>query len=187
MLYEDLRLEIRELRAIDEAYRATGKPIPEFRVIYFLRRALGTLCEFRRGLTAVRICAEFKDAKSGLNVLDARSIASADTFLQKNWQQIKDFRNEFGAHMQEAGVRFAAKNLDGIIGSITWNHGSNMGLECDFAAQIVAGAIVSKLPPSSDPKAEASKALQTVIEAFVHVQAAMCALAHAFLWTRFGK
>jgi hypothetical protein len=62
-----------------------------------------------------------------------------------------------------------------------------MGLECDFAGQIVVGAISSKLPANTDVQAEAQNALGVIIDGFVHVQAAMCALAHAFLWDRFGR
>jgi hypothetical protein len=92
--------------------------------------------------------------------------------------------------MQAGGVKFATANLDGAIGGITWNHASDglpMGLECDFAGQIVVGAMTSKLPTSTDTKGEARKALQVIIDSFVHVQAAMCALVHAFLWDRFGS
>jgi hypothetical protein len=190
VLYEDLRIEIAELRAIKKEHDQTGAPLPEYRVIYFLRRALTTIFEFRRGLTVVRKSPEFKQAAASLIAMDSSYIALADRYLQQHWQQIKDFRNEFGAHLQEAGVRFATTNLAGASGSITWNHASDglpMGLECDFAGQVVVGAISSKLPANTDVQAEAQKALGVIIDGFVHVQAAMCALAHAFLWDRFGK
>src|SRR5579884_1791125 len=134
VLYEDLRLEITELRTIHAMHGATEAPIPDYRAIYFLRRAINTLDEFRRGLTAVRKYDEFKQAERNLTSLDANSILSADRFLQKNLKQINDFRNEFGAHIQEQGVRFAVENLGGAVGSITWNSALDglMGLECGF-------------------------------------------------------
>ena len=189
VLYEDLRIEIAELRRLQHEHDKKVSELPEYRVIYFLRRALTSVFEFRRGLTLVRKSDGFKQAEARLSETDRDSIAFADTYLQQHWPQVKDFRNEFGAHMQAAGVKFATANLDGTIGGITWNFASDglpMGLECDFAGQIVVGAMMSKLPTSTDMKDEAQKALQIIIESFVPVQAAMCGLVHAFLWDRFG-
>jgi hypothetical protein len=190
VLYEDLRIEIAELRTIQLEYERTGAPLPDYRVIYFLRRALTTIFEFGRALTIVRRCPEFKRSEARLATIDSSYITTADRYLQEHWRQIKDFRNEFGAHIQAKGVQFATSNLAGSLGSITWNSASDglpMGLECDFAGQIVVGTIASKLPGSTDVHAELQKALAVIIDGFVHAQAAMCALAHAFLWDRFGR
>ncbi len=168
----------------------TGEPIPEYRVIYFMRRALTSIVEFRSGLTRVRSAPEFKKAEGRMPSVAADYLMKADQYLNQHWKQINEFRNEFGAHVQPGGVEFATSHLLGSVGTITWNFAADglpMGLECDFADQLVAGAVTSKIPVGSDMLAETRKALETIIASFVHVQAAMCALALSFLWDRFGR
>ena len=53
VLYEDLRLEIEELHIAGEKPEDEGSSADQYRVMYFLRRALSTLIEFRGGLTPV--------------------------------------------------------------------------------------------------------------------------------------
>jgi hypothetical protein len=62
-----------------------------------------------------------------------------------------------------------------------------MWLECDFAGHVVAGAISSKLAAGTDVRTELSTALTIISDGFLHAQAAMVALVHAFLWDRFGR
>ncbi len=53
VLYEDLRLELEELHIADEKREDERSSADQYRVMYFLRRALSTLIEFRGGLTTV--------------------------------------------------------------------------------------------------------------------------------------
>jgi hypothetical protein len=62
VLYEDLRLELEELRRVDTKPEEERTAADQYRVMYFLRRALSTLIEFRGGLTTVRLTPEFKSA-----------------------------------------------------------------------------------------------------------------------------
>jgi hypothetical protein len=189
VVYEDLRIEIAELRSIQQEYEKASLPIPEYRVIYFLRRALSSIVEFRGGLTKVRSGAEFKRAANNMSKITADHLFEAERYLNQHWGQLKEFRNELGGHVQLGGVKFATENLSGTVGSITWNSDSDglpMGLECNFAGQIVAGSMTSKLPAGS-LLADAQEVLEVIIGSFVYVQLAMCALAITFLWDRFGR
>jgi hypothetical protein len=190
VLYEDLRLEMGEFRILHGKVIVANEPDMEYRVMYFLRRALATLIEFRGGLTTVTKTHEFKAAKAGLSELDARSIGDADKHLQTNWPRIKELRNEFAGHSQMPGVEFALSKFSNETGRVTWHRGVDdgwtMGLECDFAGQILAGAISSKLQGGTDVRTELRNALEIITPGYVHAQAAMCALVHAFLWGRFG-
>lgn len=132
-IYEDLRIEIGELRRIQFQYEESGSILPEYRTIYFLRRGLASVFEFRRALTLVRKSEEFKNAEAGLTETDRQFIVNADIYLQEHWQQIKDLRNEFGAHMQAEGVQFATANVGTVVGGITWNHNSD-GLPMGWSA-----------------------------------------------------
>jgi hypothetical protein len=190
VLYEDLRLEVGELWNLRRKRDETGEVTDHYRASYFLRRALATLIEFRGGLTTIRRTQEFKQAESGLSTIDAESIVRADKYLQENWTLIKDLRNEFGGHVQLKGVEFATKHLSNVVGKVTWNQSTNvpttLRLECDFAGDIVAGVISSKLEDGRDPATELRKAFTIIHEGFRHAQMAMTALVHAFLWNRFG-
>lgn len=188
VLYEDLRLELEELRIVQEKPEEERTAADQYRVMYFLRRALSTLIEFRGGLTTVRLTPEFKSAS--LSTMDEGYIAKADQYLQEHWPKIKDLRNEFGGHVQLQGVRFATQHFSDVIGSVTWNRatdGWSMALECEFAGHVVAGAISSKLATGTDVRAELRTALQIISDGFLHAQAAMVAFVHAFLWDRFGQ
>lgn len=189
ILYEDLRLEMKEFQKLQQSVIAEGQPDSDNRVPYFLRKALATLVEFRGALTSVRSSAEFKLAETKLTVLDARCILDADRFLQQNWTQIKSLRNEFAGHITTRAVEHTMTHLTNEVGKVTWNPdhtGWTIGIECDFAAVLLAGVISSSMPAGSDLLAEFSKAIQVISQGFNHAQAAMVALVHAFLWDRFG-
>jgi hypothetical protein len=190
ILYEDLRLEMKEFEKLQQTVMEEGQPDSDNRVPYFLRRSLATLVEFRGALTTIRKSAEFKLAEPNLTTLDARCILDADRFLQQNWTQIKDLRNEFAGHIQIGPIESTMKNLTNDVGKVTWNPDSagwTVGIECDFAATLLAGVITSSLPVGSDVLGEFRKAVEVISDEFNHAQAAMVALVHAFLWDRFGS
>jgi hypothetical protein len=62
VLYEDLRLELEELRIVQGKPEEERTAADQYPVMYFMRRALSTLIEFRGGLTTTRLTAEFKEA-----------------------------------------------------------------------------------------------------------------------------
>jgi hypothetical protein len=157
------------------------------RVPYFLRRALETLVEFGRGLNVIRRTDEFKNAT--LSAMDAKYITEADKFIQQNWERLKELRNEFGGHIQFDAVDFAMKHLTNEVGSVSWNPDPDVwtvGIECDFAAIVLAGVISSKCQ-GADVLVEFRKAIEILSKGFNHAQFAMVALVHAFLWDSFGR
>ena len=190
VLYEDLRLEIDELRRVHAKREETGQSESDpFRVMYFIRRALVTLVEFRRGLTRLRQTKEFREAEANLLDIDAAYLLRADQYFQRHFHRIKELRNEFGGHLQGTGVEFSTKHLSDAVGKITWNRscdGWTLGLECSFAADIVSGAIVSRVLGGTDVRKELENTLDIIVNGFNHAQGATCALVHAFLWDRFG-
>ncbi|HVP49253.1 MAG TPA: hypothetical protein VMT32_21820 [Bryobacteraceae bacterium] len=189
VLYEDLRLEVGELHIV-YGNGELEEPEMQYRGIYFLRRCLQTLSEFRGGLTRLRMTSEFKQTVGSLTAVDASYIAAADKYLQQNSDRIKELRNELGGHFRLAGIEFAAKHFSNVVGKVTWNRTpgpGSPGLECPFAADLVAGAISSKMQAGTDAHTELRRALAIISEGSLHAQGAMCALVHAFLWEEFGK
>jgi hypothetical protein len=188
IFYEDLQLEMSEFRELHRRRMEDHEDGLDYRLLYFLRRALATLVEFRGALTRVKQTDEFK--KADLTDIDARFIADADRFLQQNWATIKELRNEFAGHIQGPAVEFATKNLTDQVGGVTWrpdHTGWRTGIECEFAGVILAGVISSKLQAGGDVEAEFSKAFAVISEGFNLARFAMVALVHAFLWDRFGR
>jgi hypothetical protein len=187
VFYEDLQLEMGEFRKIHASYVAGAEEGSEYRMIYFIRRVLSTLMEFRSALTTVRITKEFKSAESSLQSMYANHIVEADRYFQQHGKQIKELRNEFGGHLQSAGVKFALRNLDDTVGRISWgsSDGWTMGLDCGFAGHIAAGTICSMLP-HGDVRDEYAKVSKVLADGFFHVNKSSMALVRAFLWERFG-
>jgi hypothetical protein len=190
ILYEDIRLELNQLRQIQER-RAAGEVLDsdDFQVAYFMRRALVTLVEFRRALTRIRGTQEFKHAIAFHPKMEKDDLLPVEQFFQQHEARIKELRNEFGGHLQEASVKFATGHVSDVSGKITMNlrsEGWTMGLECDFVSQLMAGIITSKLA-GKDYKGELGEAIEMMGTAFGHVQVATVALVYMFLWDRFGK
>lgn len=188
VLYEDLRLELDSLRAVQDKPDEEHNSADQYRVMYFMRRGLSTLIEFRGGLTTVCLTPEFKRAT--LSAMDEGYVSRADRYLQEHWERIKELRNEFGGHVQLPGVRFATAHFSDVVGSVTWQRSTDDdagGLSCEFAGHVVAGAISSKLTTATDVREELRSALEIISAGFLHAQAAMTALVHAFLWDRFGQ
>ena len=69
VLYEDLRLEMLEFRNLHARLVAEGGSDPdrEYRTLYFVRRALATLVEFRSGRSEACRTREFKQGKERLS------------------------------------------------------------------------------------------------------------------------
>ena len=185
IVYEDLRLEMKEFQRLHQLVIQDGLPDVDNRVPYVLRRALETLVEFGRGLNVLRKTVEFKSAS--LSAMDEKYITEADKFIQQNWARLKDLRNEFGGHIQPGAVDYAIRHLTNEVGSVTWNPDPDVwtvGIECDFAAVLLAGVISSKC--QGDVLEEFRRALEILSHGFNHAQFAMVALVHAFLWESFG-
>ena len=187
VLFEDLCLELDALRAVQKKPEEERTSEDQYRVMYFLRRSLSTLIEFRGGLTTVRLTPDYKHAS--LSAMDEGYITRAEQFLQDHWDRLKALRNEFGGHVQLPGVRFATQHFSNVVGTVTWQRPTDDdagGLRCGFAGHVVAGAISSKLTAGTDVRQELHEALTVIGACFQHAQAAMTALVHAFLWDRFG-
>jgi len=126
IFYEDLQLEMGEFRDLHRRVIENGEEGLEYRLIYFLRRSLATLVEFRGALTRVKQTEEFK--KADLGERDAGYINDADRFLQQNWATIKELRNEFAGHVQVSAVAFATKNLTNEVGGVDVPPGNSANL-----------------------------------------------------------
>ena len=188
VLYEDFRIEFGALLSKEGTLGEIDALGMEFRTLYFLRRSLATLVEFQGALTQLVISPEFKEAKPRVSELNASRIHDANVYFQKHSARIKELRNEFGGHFKEAAVQYATSNLSpDTVGQVTWVSTSEtrLRLELHFVADIVAGAITSKMGGAN--YGEEWKAAMTIIaDGYLHVLGATLATVNAFLWDRFG-
>ena len=190
VIYEDLRIEQNALVTGEAQLGDLDKLGWEYRFIYFLRRSSVTLEEFRGGLTRIKQTAEFKAAQKNLSVMDVEYIRAAESYFQANSKTIKDFRNAFGGHLLDPGVKFATSHLSDVSGKVIWDSapdGALQALELHFAANIVTGAICSKFPEGAYAHEEVRAISSVIFDGYRHAQGAMYALGHAFLWDKFGR
>jgi hypothetical protein len=123
--------------------------------------------------------------------MDVREIVAANQYFQSKAERIKELRNEFGGHLKLGSVEFATAHFSSdVIGKMTWDSPTTeehcLSLELHYANEIVAGAISSRLQGGANLVDELRTALEVIMQGYVHVQGSMLALAHAFLWDRFG-
>jgi len=190
IFYEDLRLEMLALRELHAKATELNTDLA-YQVMYYMRRGLATLEEFRSGLACVRRLAEFKSAeRRWMTKLDATLVVDADRHFQKHAREIKALRNEFAGHIGINSVRVGLENFADLPGGISWTTGVDgwtMGLECEFAGAVLASVISANLQNGSNVRDELRRANEIMMTGFHHAQASMCALAHAFLWDHFGR
>jgi hypothetical protein len=190
VLYEDLRIELNGLKMGEEQLGDLDTLGWNYRFFYFLRRSLVTLCEFRGALTRIGMSPEFKEAKEGLAPHHRQHITDADRFFQEHADLLKNLRNDVGGHLKDRVVKFAAGHLDNAVGKAVWNsspEGEVLALELHFATDVVCQALCSKFEEGRDPRIELQRINNMIFTGFIHVQAAMYAIARAFLWDEFGR
>jgi hypothetical protein len=145
--------------------------------------------EFRRVLTTLRRTEDFKRQIIFHPEVNTDELLPAEQYFQHNGARLKELRNEFGGHIQPAGVKFATGHVSDVTGKITMNRhcdGWTLGLDCDFASHLVSAVITSKLQ-GIDYLQELRDAFKVIADGFNQVQAATAALVYLFLWSRFGK
>jgi hypothetical protein len=190
VLYEDLRIELNGLKTGEERLGDLDTLGWNYRFFYFLRRSLVTLCEFRGALTRIGMSPEFKEAKDALALHHRQHIADADRFFQEHADLLKGLRNDLGGHLKDRVVKFAAGHLDNAVGKAIWNsspEGEVLALELHFALDVVCQSLCSKFEEGKDAVEELHRITEVVFAGFLHVQAAMYAIARAFLWDEFGR
>lgn len=174
VLYEDLRIEVYALR--EDSFPILDVTDRQYRVNYFLRRAIATLVEYAE---TVRLLAPRNDFKTLFDSVDALYRKYWDdglAFFHDKEPLLKSIRNDIGAHFGSEAASYALQNLNaGAVGQIE-RRGTDQGqtLHLPFAGEIVATAMLRHLPGN------------TVEEKYREmIQLALRGLHHATLCTQF--
>jgi len=157
--------------------------------MYYIRRSMGSLMEFRGALNQVTADKEFKQHLPMLPPRIAEHIVEANRYFQANHELIKRLRNDFGGHVQIDYVRHATANFaPEETGKLEWSsdNGAYWSLTIDLAANIITAGLAHTLQPQTDIIAALHEAINTIAKAYHHVQNSTFALVSQFLWKRMG-
>jgi hypothetical protein len=186
VLYEDFRVEHEALAKMAKMVR---DDVHRYRLFYFIRRSIATMNEFQAGLTYLAQMPDFKAARPSLSVVNRKCFDDAKRYLAKSHGLIKAWRDNLGGHFPHAAAEAACRNLPpGSVGTVRWNRGEGvvLGLELAYAEHLIVAAMGKQLPGVHDAQKEMSEALETIMDAYLHIQKATYALVNHFLWPKFG-
>ncbi len=178
VLYEDLRLEITGLTGADPKYalpKAQQNPFDRMasnaRVVYFLRKSIGTIREFSECIRFLDSANEFKQIRKLFSAEDqtlwedsVRYFAHSKTF----WQSV---RNDLGGHFSQDACRYVVQNLnDSDQGRIELqrNESGEIGFSLPFAWEICSRAFL-RHSEEEEVKVKISDLIEKTIEAYNHV------------------
>jgi len=144
VLYEDLRIEMiaigeYELSALDftdERYRR----------LYFVRRAVATLVEFRGALMRIHQCPEFCHLRKTFGADELQQWHKAVSFFDMHQDTFKDARDDIGGHFQEKAADAALKDIrKETVAKIEIVKGPNggAGVKLLFAGELAATALTA--------------------------------------------
>jgi hypothetical protein len=189
ILFEDLRIEVAGVQALDDTLGAMDTIKSNYRRLYFVRRTLVTLSEVATCIKGVAASAEFRSRKAELQRKHSEHVDEANKYFSKNIGLIPRFRNEFGAHLDKTAAARATSLLGiGTFGKVAFadQKNNNFVLQNHFAATILETAILSTLEPGIDLAEEYQAVLKVIADSVLHTQRATQAMVYGFLWDRFG-
>ncbi len=191
VLYEDLRLETLGIAAEGDQLSRLDQSDPRYRRLYFLRRSVATIFEFRRVLNKLLQTKEYGKAVAALQIEKGlrEIIEQANSFLATKHELIKRLRNDVGGHFDERAAEFATRNVSeqavGKLEITAYHSGYGAGPTLHFAGEIVATAFARSLDHDKPRDDELSRVIGTIRDCYEQASKAMHALAAAFLWERF--
>jgi hypothetical protein len=187
VLFQDLRIEILRLHFLTENIDFDNVSAHSFEAFYYIRRSIATLMEYRGALDQLCLDKEFEERLPFLSDKHVCDIKRAREFLIQKHDLIKGLRNDIGGHFRFEYARHAMANLPREdAGKIEWVSESEtpIWLNIDLAANIVIAGLDRTLKQEADFMTEFRHALESIGEAYQHVQAATYAVVYCFLWNR---
>ena len=187
VIYEDLRIEMAPLFRAAKDLKPGDEVSNTFEVLYYFRRSIASLMEFRGALNQLNADDEFKRRILTLPEKQKEHLTKANLYFEANQRLIKTLRNDFGGHFQIEYARHATANFPpNESGKLEWNSDDAhlWWLKIDLAASIVASGLEHTLKPQTDWRVEFRTMMETIGAAYVHVQAATYSLIASFLWNQ---
>ena len=190
VLYEDLRIELYgitegdlgKLDSLDARYR----------VHYFLRRSIGTWCEFAQAIRLLDQLNDFGPMKRGFAPQAIMKWDKAVRYFKRNERFVKNIRNDIGGHFGGEAARYAVENFrPGDLGKleITQYDSRHAGAKLYFAGEIVAVATFRRLPGGPEKETwawEYRRLLRIVKAGWRYATSSTRSIVAHYLWARFG-
>lgn len=196
VLYEDLRIEVNggaaaHIECLDILQPIKGNLPPYtgfYRVLYFLRRLTGTLCEFSETIRKLHCeCAfqrTFDDMPNDLRKVWLDAVG----YYEREEKFLKGVRNDVGGHFGIHAARYAVANIPAnAVGRVeveTTMKGNAPKL-C-FAGEVAATAMLRHLPGSDTAEKVRSFYHGHILIASRHATNATHILTIEYLFPRFG-
>ena len=116
VLYEDLRVEVLGIAQAAPPVDVLG---PDYRQLYFMRRAIATAREFQSALATLANTTEFKNIAARATELHDEDCQNkwlaAMNFFRSNRGILRSIRNDVGGHFGEEAIVHASLELTPIM------------------------------------------------------------------------
>jgi hypothetical protein len=200
VLYEDLRLELLAIAAEsippldildpetenDHDRRTIGKS----RKQYFLRRSIGSLCEFADALNLLSQCTELKALYSSWDATSRGDWDDVISFFTNQQRLIKDIRNDIGGHFGSKASLYVVEHLQSSAGKVEvgWNeHNQPSNMRLHFTSQLAATAFTRHLHGATMEEKVKRFFDDVLMPGYKHATTSVQMLVASELWWRFGR
>lgn len=184
VLFEDLRIEMngivaRSLSKLDYTDR-------RYRRVYFVRRSIVTLLEFKSALLRLNQLPAFREIKTRFHKDESKAWDAAVEFFQQQTNPLKHARNDLGGHILEAAVRYALDEARSVTGwiEIVEKKRRSTGPKLHFAGDIVAQAL-ARHRGSQNEKDYVESLIKLARQGLKHATMPVHLVTRYYLWNRF--
>jgi len=186
VLFEDLRIETSGLKMLrSDPFLADCSS--EVRMMYFLRRSLATLYEFKDAFYAVARTKAFRSL--ALSSSERRTWEEAVEFFQNHSTFINGVRNDIGGHYGKEGALRTLKKLalDEVGGiQVGWLPDGEAGIKLMFAAPLTATCLLDRSDGGSTLE-RVTWIIGFITDAYSHAIRATEIVSVLYYWPRFQR
>jgi hypothetical protein len=186
VLFEDLRIELNAIAA-----RSLGKldyTDVGYRRLYFLRRAIATLLEFKGALLRINELPEFRVVKDSFTKEEKEQWDEALAFFKNETNPLKLARDDVGGHFQERAAEYALNHpgSTNAIMSIVIGKSDGAGPKLNFAGEIVARSLTRHKEAHEDSMEHVKDLIRLVSKSLKHATLPIHLISACYLWDRFS-
>lgn len=190
VLYEDLRIEVFGLKADAGTMPQLDAFGPEYRKLYFMRRAIATALEFQQGVEQIANCKEFREIEQhALNQKDPYYLTEwlpGLQFFRSNRGLLSTIRNNVGGHFGEQATINALSIISDeyvVRMEIQYDGENNCQVLLPFATELAAAALLKNMPGATQEE-KAKAVADLLIRIVKHAIEIVQFLVPACLWDR---
>lgn len=192
VLYEDLYLEV--VGAGMEPGRASPlEPFgPQYRHVYFLRRAVATALEVKHAIEQIAHTPEFRSiqiqAEGSREPHYSREWVPAQQFFKREGRLLKTIRDDVGGHFGDRAASTAFRTIDDdycVLVEVQSDIDGRVRLLLPFATELAAAALFGNVPGKNYAE-QFTALLELLYQAVEHTVQAVHFLAETVLLSRLG-